>query len=106
MVYSVLTGLALFLLSGKLWAGVLGLFIGAAATRFFRRRVVAFINKKGGVSDVKVLKQVCHDCQDERAMPEDREYTVLVRYGNGEKYKYTMRGDTALFSQLRPYITN
>ncbi|MBE6677401.1 MAG: hypothetical protein E7597_01220 [Ruminococcaceae bacterium] len=106
MIYSVLTALAMFLLTGELWAGVAGFFAGIVATRYLRSRVGEIIEKRGGVADARVIKQVCYNNDGERALPEDKEYTVLVRYRNGERFKYTLRGDAVLFNKLRPYISN
>ena len=106
MIYSVLTGIGMFLITGKIWAGLFGLCAGMLATRYFRERVSAVIEKRGGVAEARVLKQVCYNNEGEKALPEDSEYTVLVRYRNGERLKYTLRGDAALFMKLRPYISN
>lgn len=106
MIYSVLTAIAAFLLSGNVWAGIFGLAVGAVATRLLRDRAEEEIEKRGGVEDARVLKQVCYSDGGRRPRAEDREYTVLVRYRNGERYRYTLRGNTALFSKLRPYLGN
>lgn len=106
MTCSVLTGIAMLLLTGKVWAGLFGLCAGIIVTRYFRERVGAVIEKRGGVAEARVLRQVCYNNEGEKATPEDKEYTVLVQYRNGERLKYTLRGDTALFMKLRPYISN
>ncbi len=106
MIYCVLTGLAMLLLTGNLWAGLFGLCAGAVATRYFRDRVSVIIEKRGGVANARILKQVCYNNDGKRVLPEDREYTILVCYRNGERLKYTLRGDAALFMKLRPYISN
>lgn len=106
MIYSVLTALAMFLITGELWAGVAGFFAGMVATGYFHSRAGEVIKKRGGVADARVIKQVSYNTEGEKAMPEDEEYTVLVRYRNGEKFRYILRGDTALFAKLRPYLSN
>ncbi len=106
MIYSILTAIALFLLTGKVWAGIFGLCIGAVATGYFRRKAGAVIERKGGVEDARVLKQVSYNAEGKRPLPEDSEYTVLVKYKNGEKLRYILRGDTVMFRKLRPYFNN
>lgn len=106
MIYSVLTGLALLLLTGNIWAGMFGLSAGIIAAAYFRSKVGMVIEKRGGVAEARVLKQICYNKDGEDALPEDKEYTLLVKYRNGERFKYTLRGNAALFLKLRPYISN
>lgn len=106
MIYCVLTALGAFLLSGKLWLAVPGFVVGVVLTRYFRGRVGEIIEKRGGVETAKVLRRVCYSDDGTPARAGDNEYTVLVKFRNGERYKYVLRGDTALFCKLRPYISN
>lgn len=104
MVYSVLTSLGAFLLTGKISAAIFGLAVGVILTRFFRSKAGDVIDKRGGVEDAKVIKRVCYSDGGAAAKAGDREYTLLVTYRNGERYRYVLRGDDALFFKLRPYI--
>lgn len=101
MFYSVLTAIAAFLLSGKLWVAFLGFILGALTTGFCRRRIGRVLEGRGGVADARVLKQICYSNDNG---PEDKEYTVLVRFRNGERFRYILRGDGVLFNKLLPYL--
>lgn len=106
MFYCVLAGLLAMLLGGKIWLGVIGFFAGVLVTRLFRKRAGYFISKRGGVERAKVIREVSYSEDGESPKAEDREYTLLVNYRNGERLRYIVHGDGAIFKELKPYIAN
>lgn len=106
MFYCILTGLLTFLLWGKVWLGVIGFLAGVLVTRLYRSRAAYFINKRGGVEKARVLKEVSYSEDGRYPKAEDKEYTLLVNFRNGERLRYIVHGDGAIYRELKSYIAN
>ncbi len=104
MFYCILAGISVLLLGGKWWLCVMAMGIMAACNILYRRRLPESLKKQGGIKSVSVLDRISYCKEGCRPKAADTEYTVLVRYGNGQNVRYTLCADSAFFSALKPYI--
>lgn len=100
----ILAGISVLLLGGKWWLCLMAVALMAAGMIIYRRRLPRSIEKQGGIKTVRVLDRVSYCKEGCRPKAADTEYTVLVRYGNGQNVRYTLCADSAFFSVIKPYI--
>ncbi len=104
MFYCVLTGFAVLLISGKAWLCFVGMAMAYLVLLVINQYAEGSIKKRGGVESASLV-----DCVSYKGGGRDAlytEYTVLVRFKNGEKKRYVLNGDQAFFRVLRPYFEN
>ncbi len=100
----ILAGISVLLLGGSWWLSILAMIVMAGCTVLYRERLPISIKKQGGIKSVRVLDRISYCKEGEHPKAADTEYTVLVRYGNGQNIRYTLCADSAFFSALKPYI--
>jgi len=104
MFYCVLAGFIALLISGKTWLSFAAMAVVGMAVIMLKSHGEELIKKRGGVAYAKILGKVCYKDIGSAPNPRYTEYTVLVHYRNGEKVRYVLSGDQALFKALRPYL--
>lgn len=102
MFYCVLTGFISLLISGKAWISFATMAVAGLAVIMLKSRSEEILKRYGGVTNAKVISSVCYGSN--HTSPRYTEYTVLVSYRNGNRVRYTLSPDQALFKALRPYI--
>lgn len=105
MFYCILTGFAALLLSGNIALCIVSMVLAWLVVTVVRGYAEKSIKRRGGVESAALLDCVSYKGKDGRLNPTYTEYTVLVRYRNGEKARYVLNGDQAFFKALRPYIS-
>ncbi len=104
MFYCILAALSVLLLGGSWWLSVLAAVAMAVCAFLYRERLPVSIKKQGGIKSVSVLDRISYCKEGTRPKAADTEYTVLVRYGNGQNIRYTLCADSAFFCAIKPYI--
>lgn len=104
MFYCILTGFTVLLLSGNVALCIASMALAWLVLVVVRGYAENSIKRRGGVESASLLDCVSYKSKNGRTDPTYTEYTVLVRYRNGEKARYVLNGDQAFFKALRPYI--
>ncbi len=100
----ILAGIAVLLLGGNGWLCMLAVIAMAAGAAYYRDYLPKTIKKQGGIKSVRVLDRVSYSKEGLRPKLSETQYTVLVRYGNGQNVRYKLSADSAMFKAIKPYI--
>lgn len=104
MFYCILTGFAALLISGKVWLSLIAMVLAWLVLTVVKGYAEDSVKKRGGIESASVLDCVSYKDKGGVVDPTYTEYTVLVRYRNGEKARYVLNGNQAFFKVLKPYI--
>lgn len=104
MFYCILTGFAVLLISGEVWLSLVSMVLAWLVLAMIKGYAEDRVKRRGGIESARVLG--CTGYNDKKGVidPAYTEYTVLVKYRNGEKARYVLNGNQAFFKVLKPYI--
>ncbi len=105
MLYCILTGFAVLLISGKVWLSLVTMVLAWLVLAMIKGYVKEMVERRGGIESASVLNCVSYKDINGTIDPRYTEYTVLVKYRNGEKARYVLNSNQAFFKVLRPYIS-
>lgn len=104
MFYCILTGFAVLLISGKAWLCFVAMVIARLALTVASEYAAGSVRRRGGIESASLLDCVSYKGRGGATDPVYTEYTVLVKFRNGERARYVLNGNQAFFKVLRPYI--
>lgn len=103
MLYCVLTGFIALLISGKAWIAFATMAVAGLGVVILKSRNEEIMKRYGGVTGAEVISSVCYGTP--KGDTRYTEYTVLVSYRNGNRVRYTLTPEQALFKALSPYMS-
>ena len=106
MFYCVLTGFAVLLISGKAWLSLSVMVVFFMGSLVLRGWTEGQVRRRGGIKSARLLECTSYNNSEGIVNPAHTEYTVLVKYRNGQKARYVLNGNQTFFKMLIPYIGN